>query len=372
LLVLALAAWGAFLIFRLENAIYVPLPPTATPRVAAATPTVQIAAALTERPTVQPTQAAQVPDLTGNLPPGRINILVLGTDKRPDDPEHYARSDTLLLANIDTVSQSVRIMSIPRDLVVDIPDYGKNKVNAAYLFGEYYQLPGGGQALSVQTISRFFDVPIDYYVAINFQGFEKVVDSVGGVDIDVPYSIDDYNYPADEQGDLYGETHVHFDAGWQHMNGQQALEYARTRHADNDFARSKRQLQIILAVREKALSLNLLPTLPGLIDALGGMVQTNIPFDQQLGLAQLGYKIDASRIMTTSIDSSMILPETLPDGSEGLKLNTEVAQPVIDEFFGRTHAGESGLSSAPSAVPTSIGSEDVPTAAPTTASRRSP
>jgi len=287
-----------------------------------------------------------------NLPKGRFNILVLGTDKRENDPEHYARSDTLLLANVDTVARKVGVMSIPRDLVMDVPGYGKNKVNAAYLFGEYYQLEGGGQALAVQTISQFFNTPIDYYVAINFDGFRKVVDTVGGVDIDVPYSLDDYNYPSDDEGDTFGEIHVHFDEGWQHMDGKTALRYARTRHADNDFARSRRQLQIILAVRQKAMSLNLIPVLPNLIDDLGGMVQTNIPFDQQLGLAQLGYNIDASNIYTASIDGSMILPEILPDGTEGLKLDMEVAQPMLDRFFGWDVGGTSAPPADAEAEPT--------------------
>ena len=103
-----------------------------------------------------------------NLPKGRFNILVLGTDKPESDPDHYARSDTLLLASVDTISRTVGVMSIPRDLVMDVPGYGKNKVNAAYLFGEYYQLEGGGQALAVQTISQFFNTPkrsrrLDYF-----------------------------------------------------------------------------------------------------------------------------------------------------------------------------------------------------------------
>jgi polyisoprenyl-teichoic acid--peptidoglycan teichoic acid transferase len=269
-----------------------------------------------------------------------MNILVLGTDKRENDPEHYARSDTMLLANVDTISHTVKILSIPRDLIVDIPNYGKNKVNSAYLFGEYYHEPGGGQALAVQTISKFFNVPIDYYVAINFDGFRKVVDTVGGVDVDVPYSIDDYNYPSDDIGDPNGEMHVHFDEGMQHMDGLTALRYARTRHADNDFARNRRQLQIILAVRQKAMSLDLLPAIPQLVDDLGGMVQTNIPFDQQLGLAQLGYAIDASNVMTASIDSSMIVVDYTADGSEGFRLDEELAQPMLDNFFGWDSSAE--------------------------------
>jgi len=337
-MLVALVGYGAFLVIRFQNRIYVPLPPTATARVAVASPTAQSVAIATDaaRPenTIEPT-----PDVMKSLPNGRFNILVLGTDKRENDPDHYARSDTLLLANVDTISRTVGVMSIPRDLVMDVPGYGKNKVNAAYLFGEYYQLEGGGQALAVQTISQFFNTPIDYYVAINFDGFRKVVDTVGGIDVDVPYSLDDYNYPSDDEGDPFGEIHVHFDEGRQHMDGKTALRYARTRHADNDFARSRRQLQIILAVRQKAMSLNLIPVLPNLIDDLGGMVQPNIPFDQQIGLAQLGYNIDASNIYTASIDGTMIQPETLPDGSEGLKLDMKVARPMLDQFFGWDEGG---------------------------------
>ncbi len=354
LLVLGVVTWFVVLFVQLQQRIYVPLPATPTIPVAASTVTPLSVGGVNGRPTVV-AAASPTQNLIKSLPAGQFNILVLGTDKRPDDPGTYARSDTMLLVNVDTISNTVRIMSIPRDLVVDIPDYGTNKVNAAYFFGEYYQVPGGGQALAVQTISQFFNVPIEYYVAINFQGFEKVVDAVGGVDVNVPYSIDDYNYPTDEQGDLYGTMHVHFDAGLQHMDGQTALEYARTRHADNDFARSKRQLQIILAVRQKAMSLNLLPSLPALTDALGGMVETNIPFDRQIGLAQLGYNIDASNIVTTSIDSTMILPVTLSDGSEGLKLDKEVAKPVIDRFFGWAASGSdvtNDNSSAPGAQST--------------------
>lgn len=340
LLVLGYAGWVGYSFAQMQSRIFVALPPTPIPRA------VQVATAGANGTSV----AGAVPSPTTNplryLPKGRTNILVMGTDKRPNDPEHYARSDTMLLVNIDTISPTVRVMSIPRDLIVDIPGYGKNKVNAAYLFGEYYQEPGGGQALAVRTISQFFNVPVDYYATINFQGFQKVVDTVGGIDINVPYAIDDYQYPSDEEGDLYGVIHVHFDAGMQHMDGKTALRYARTRHADNDFMRSKRQLQIITALRQKATSLNLLPSLPSLIDQLGGMVETNLPFDQQLAYGQLLYGIQPSAIITSSIDSAMITAATLPDGSEGLKLNWNIAEPMLNSFFGAATAVVSPLESS--------------------------
>jgi LCP family protein required for cell wall assembly len=330
LLVLGAGGYGVYLLVRLQGAIYAPLP---------ATPTA-LAAVIPTQPTALPGQPTPtlLPSPTVNhvrdLPVGRFNILVLGTDKRPNDPDHTPRSDTILLANVDTISHTVRIMSIPRDLIVTIPGYGRNKINAAYVFGEYYHEPGGGPALALQTVSKLFDVPIAYYVTLNFDGFRAIVDAVGGVAIDVPYSIDDDAYPDDEDGDPNGTITVHFDAGWQMMDGKTALRYARTRHADNDFARSKRQLQVILAIRQKALSLDLLPSIPSIIDKLGGLVQTNIPFDQQLGLAQLGFNMQASDIITSSIDGTMITADYLDDGSEGLKLNDELVQPVLDQFFG--------------------------------------
>jgi polyisoprenyl-teichoic acid--peptidoglycan teichoic acid transferase len=330
LLVLGLGGYGTFLVVKLQGVIYAPLP---------ATPTV-VAETLPTQPTALPGQPTPtlLPSPTVNhvrdLPAGRFNILVLGTDKRPNDTDHTPRSDTILLANVDTISHTVRIMSIPRDLIVTVPGYGKNKINAAYVFGEYYHEPGGGAGLALQTVSKFFDVPIDYYVTLNFDGFRAIVDAVGGVAIDVPYSIDDDAYPDDDDGDPNGTIAVHFDDGWQMMDGKTALRYARTRHADNDFARSKRQLQIIMAIRQKAMSLDLLPSIPSIIDKLGGLVQTNIPFDQQLGLAQLGFNMQASDIMTSSIDGTMITADYLPDGSEGLKLDGELVEPMLDEFFG--------------------------------------
>jgi LCP family protein required for cell wall assembly len=336
LVVFGYIAWLGYSIYKFQEGVYVPLPPTRTPA---------LLVEATAPPGVVVAEASPTIDHIKDLPAGRINILVLGTDKRADDPDHFPRSDTLILANVDTISHTVHVMSIPRDLIADIPGYGKNKINAAYLFGEYYKEPGGGQALALQTVSDYFGVPIDYYVTVNFEGFRKLVDTVGGVTVDVPYELDDYNYPSDDEGDNFGMLHVHFDAGVQRMDGKTALRYARTRHADNDFMRSKRQLQIITALRREAMSLDLVPILPTLIDQLAGMVETNIPFDQQLAFAQLGSQIAPTDIITSSIDSEMIVPATLPDGSEGLKLDWEVAQPMLDEHFGIDADSASPLSS---------------------------
>ncbi|MEO5952207.1 MAG: LCP family protein [Chloroflexia bacterium] len=328
--VLAVGAYVVYLFIDFQNGVYTPVP---------ATPTA-VVAVLPTQPTVAPGKPTSTmlptptPDFVRQLPAGRFNILVMGTDVRVSSDEQYGRSDSIVMVNVDSISHTVRLMSIPRDLIVEIPDYGQNKVNAAYLFGEYYKEPGGGKALAMRTMSDFFNVAVDYYVTINFDGLKKVVDEVGGIDINVPYELDDYQYPSDDEGDLYGTIHVHFDEGRQHMDGKTALRYARTRHADNDYARSRRQLQVVMAIRQKAMSLDLLPSVPSILRDLSGMVQTNIPWDQQLGLAQLAFNMSSSSIITAAIDSTLVTADYLPDGSEGLRLNEKRARHMFDEFFG--------------------------------------
>lgn len=330
IIMLGAVGYSLFKVWEFQERIYNELPATPT-AMAAAMPTQPTAIPGEATPTLIPTST---PDLVRELPVGRFNILVLGTDKRPDEEGVFARSDSLVLVNVDTISRTVRLMSIPRDLIVTIPDYGESKVNAAYFYGEYYGEPGGGPALALRTLSRYFDVAINYYVTVNFEGFRTIVDTVGGININVPYELDDYMYPSDDEGDLYGTIRVHFDAGWQRMDGKTALRYARTRHADNDYARSRRQLQVIMAIRQKAMSLDLLPSAPAILDQLGGMVETNLKVDQQLGLAQLGFGLSASSILTTSIDADLVTPTYLADGSEGLALDWDAAQPMLDDFFG--------------------------------------
>lgn len=330
----AYAAWVFSAFLRFENQIYKPRPSPAAQAVRApvftATPRSQQGAeAKTTPEPASPTALA-----SADLPSGRLNILLMGTDKRENDPDHYARSDSMILANVDTSGNVVRLMSIPRDLVVSVPGYGTNKINAAYMLGEYYKEPGGGQALAAEAISQFFNVPVDYYVALNFNGFREVIDSLGGIYIDVPYEIDDYHYPTDDEGDPFGEVHLHFDAGWQHMDGKTALRYARTRHADNDFMRSRRQLQVMLAARQAALNIDIVPKLPSLIDRLAGMVETDIPLDKQVALARFGSGLRSSNIITSSIGSDLIYAVQMDDGSEGLKLDWQAARPMLTDFFG--------------------------------------
>ncbi|HKG24563.1 MAG TPA: LCP family protein, partial [Thermomicrobiales bacterium] len=200
----------------------VPASPTNT-----RTPTITRTPTMTPTPSITPTATStpgEIPKWNGT---GRLTMLLLGVDRREDEP---SRSDTMILVNVDPVSKTASMVAIPRDLRVIIPGYGVHKVNAAYAFGEADGVKGGGPALVTQTIETNFGVHIDYFAEVDFAGFVKIVDTVGGVTIDVPYPIKDDAYPA--SGNNY--MRVYFPAGWQHLDGERALQYARTRHDDGD------------------------------------------------------------------------------------------------------------------------------------------
>ncbi len=275
----------------------------------------------TPRPTsiAEPTEA---------LSAGRINILLLGTDNRAELGNEAARSDTLIIISLDPQAKTAGILSVPRDLQVAVPGHGLQKINAAYFFGEYEKLPGGGPTLALPTVRNFFKVPIDYYAAINFDGFQKVIDEIGGIDVYIPQPLDDDSYP----GPYNSTIKIHFDAGCQHLNGEQALEYARTRHADSDFGRARRQQQVIRAVRDKVLEVNMLPKYPSLLEQLGNSIETNITLDKQAAFAQLAGDIKQSDIYTAQIDSTMVSEQ---GEDKHLVLIQAKAKLMLDWFFGR-------------------------------------
>jgi len=144
---------------------------------------------------------------------------------------------------------SVGMLSIPRDLWVTIPGYGENRINTAHYLGDKNGYPGGGPALAMKTVQYNLGVPVHFYVRVDFDGFRRIVDTLGGIDIEIPQTINDPKYP-DEN---YGYDPFYIEAGLQHLDGDTALKYARTRAtAGADFARARRQQQVLFAIREKA------------------------------------------------------------------------------------------------------------------------
>ncbi len=231
----------------------------------------------------------------------RVNIALLGSDTSPDRREEgeIPLSDTIIIVSIDPASKQVGLLSIPRDTLVTIPGVGTEKINAAYSSGELSKVTGPG--LVEATLEYNFGIPIHYFAEVDFEGFKKIIDTVGGVTLDVPAPIKDDQYP----GEKFNFTRVYFHTGLQHVNGQTALRYVRTRHDDNDFARGERQQQLLRALRDQAVDLNLISKAPGLMAALGDTVRTDIPPGDMLKLAKLGTEIKEGNIHSYSIQSAL-------------------------------------------------------------------
>ncbi len=237
----------------------------------------------------------------------RINVLFLGLDRRRDEPpEMPARTDSVFVLTVDPFSKTGGVFSIPRDLLVEIPDgaggYIEDRINVAYELGDYtYEgYPGGGPGLAKDTIQHNFGIPIDYYVILNFDNFIALIDEIGGIDIDVPEYAYDPEYNDCNACPAYP---VEFLPGPEHMDGDRALAYARIRKSDNDFKRIERQQLVIRATAKRAMDLGIL--LSG--DALNlykrykGAVKTDISDFKIPGLARLAQQIGVDNIRMVSI-----------------------------------------------------------------------
>jgi len=274
-----------------------------------------------------------------------VNVLLLGIGGGTHAGPNL--TDTIIFASIDPNNNKLALVSIPRDLwAVDL----KARINTAYAKGEAKK-KGGGLILSKAVVKKVVNQPVDYALVIDFSGFVKIVDLLGGIDVDVERSFDDYEYPVEgKEDDPCGNKeedldklatassqlevfpcryeHLHFDKGFKHMNGEEALKYVRSRHAEGpegtDFARSKRQEKIIEAVRSKALSLQILIN-PAKIISLYQTVQDSIntdvnqeEFDDFIKLAQ---KLDNAKIESGVLDAG-----DEKQNREGLLINPPISE----------------------------------------------
>ena len=275
-------------------------------------------------------------------PDGPMNILLMGTDARPG--EDISRTDAMILIHIDPRSGRVGMLSFPRDLWVTIPGHGKARINTAYTIGEQKIGPGYGPALAKATVSRLTGLPIQHFVLINFEGFRAVIDKIGGIYVDVPRPIDDPAYPTDD----YGTIAVHFDAGRQLMDGERALIYARTRHADSDFGRNQRQQQVLMAIFDRVREQNLLAQLTNLDDYTGALrdyVRTDLSRSEMLSLASLGARLNADDIRRYAIEPKMVVAQQNPYIL--LLKDPQSIKRLVNQMIGDSLAAAGGEASAP-------------------------
>ncbi len=263
----------------------------------------------------------------------RINILLLGIDRRGNKGWGY-RTDTIIIVTVDPVNRTAGMLSIPRDLYLEIPGCKEDRINTANVYGyNQCKYPGGGPALLKRTIEANFGIPIDYYIMVDFKGFEQIIDTLGGIEVNVPRTLHDTKYPDPKPGDPHGMKTVHFDPGWQHMDGKRALEYARSRMSTSDFDRADRQQRILLAIRDKAMSLDLLPKLPSLFATMGNMVKTDMSLDEMLELARLAPQIDMNNLKRVVIKKPMVYGYRTEKGAAVQLPKWELINPVIDDLF---------------------------------------
>jgi LCP family protein required for cell wall assembly len=287
-----------------------------------------------------------IPDWNGTE---RINVLLLGLDQR--DTERAAgiptRTDVMIVVSADPVSRTAALISFPRDMWVAIPGLGEQRINEAYPYGQVHRVEGGGPGLAERTIEQNFGVRATHYAVINFQGFEETVNLLGGVAIDVPRPVKDDEYPTEN----YGVERVFFAPGPQLMDGATALKYARTRHADNDFARNARQRQVLLAIRDRALRFSSLSALPSLIDRGMHAVDTDFTASELLSLAKLASQMDSAGISTLAIQAPLVTGFRGVGGAALLLPQKDAIRKAIEQAISGPRELAAPDSTAPSAGP---------------------
>jgi LCP family protein required for cell wall assembly len=279
----------------------------------------------------------------------RVTVLLMGLDYRDwQSDDGPPRTDTMLLSTIDPVSRTAGMLSIPRDLWVEIPGFDQhNRINTAYFLGETYNVPGGGPALAMKTVEHFLGVPIEYYAVIEFSAFERFIDEIGGIDVLVKQRV---------KISPIGEMSKWLEAKPYHLDGAEALAYARARQTEGgDFDRAERQQQVALAIRDRIMGFDMLPRLvsrsPALYQELRAGVRTNLidtdappeqiiqQLKQVIALARLAMEIPLDEIHKGVIaPPDMVTLATLPDGAQVLKPVPDQIRFLRDEIFTTTGA----------------------------------
>ncbi len=243
--------------------------------------------------------------------PGVVTMLLLGTDRNYARSgavaERYARTDTVILACLNTSQQKAYLFSIPRDTIVEIPGHGSGLVNAAHVYG--------GPALAVETVENLLQVNIPYWMVVDFEGFQKLIDALGGVEINVEKDLRYY--------DRAGDFSVDLKAGKQVLDGEEALQYARFRNdALGDIGRVRRQQKLLAAIAQKAMSIQSINRWPALYRVTDQTVQTNFTKLEMVKIGSYLKKVGIEKIET----------RTLPGNFSGShwRVDDRAAQELVD------------------------------------------
>ena len=245
----------------------------------------------------------------GEVTDGPLNVLMLGVDTRPDDQDMGSRTDTIMLVQVVPGTGEVKLLSVPRDLLVEVEPGVKDRINAAYNYG--------GIDETIDALENYAGVPIDHYAIVDFESFEEVIDAIGGVRVDV--------------GDGEFPEKWRMGEGVQRLNGHKALIYARYRGTPGaDLDRMQRQRELVGALRSEALRWHTVKTLPRTMSVMHENVQTDLGFDEAISLGQVLIRQGRHAEMTS--EQLKGTPETLPDGDQVLVPDEDANEPILDHF----------------------------------------
>ncbi|WP_068675305.1 LCP family protein [Oceanobacillus sp. Castelsardo] len=224
-----------------------------------------------------------------------VSVLIMGIDSSEKrGASEKSRTDALMVATLNKKENSIKLLSIPRDSLVYIPGVGyETKINHAHAYG--------GTTATIDTVESLLDIPIDYYVKVNFEAFMEVVDAVGGITVDVPYEFKEQN--SKDKADA-----IHLLPGEQKLNGEEALALARTRKKDSDIMRGQRQQEIMKAIIAKGVSVHGIMNIDDVIEAVGGNLTTNMRFGEMKSFITYGTSGKSLDIETLTLDGSDYQP----------------------------------------------------------------
>lgn len=370
----AIATAGAPTATRDPNDPHTPTPPLPTAAATDIAPPSPTALPYGNSPIIQRLKAGE-----------RVNVLLLGFGGAGHDGGYL--TDTLQVMSFEPKSGTITLISVPRDLWIQVPQYqGRGgywgRINEAYSVGigqvdrndpdvSYARHDAGGQ-LAMKAVSQVLGIPIDYWISLDFVGFRRFIDAIGGVDVNVERAFTDTEYPNNDDAAIDPSYRtVHFDAGWQHMDGETAIVFARSRHAPedgSDFGRSRRQQLLMSAVKDKVVSVETIPKLFGILDALEGHLRMSFSFTEAKDLLGWGQEQARSKrqfaIKTGGIDASNLVDGATSSGGASILL-PRAGQGNYSAIQSWTKAllGDTGASATPGASGTPrVGS--TPTATP--------
>jgi LCP family protein required for cell wall assembly len=264
------------------------------------------------------------------------NILILGSDQRPGQSNW--NTDTLMVAAVDWDNGQVGLLSVPRDLWVDIPGVGKGRINTADEIGAQEHYPGGGPALVSATLSNALGIQTRNYVRIKMPALVQAIDAMGGITVtlDIPY----YDLAPDQTSPTH-YTNIAMPAGPNHLDGRSTLGYVRARLETNDFDRTRRQQQVIWAIRQRFFELNWLSRLPDLWSAYQNHVETDLSWWDILRLAWFGAGLKSNQVHGRVFGYDLLTPYVTEEGADVLIItDRQKVDAWVDGLFSAPPPGE--------------------------------